>query len=129
MALRIPSCSLLSAILFFLQLFYLFPSCHSQKTSQIHSEPYPTFNANEFSRSVVLEISEKVISADCTNRPSAVINGTFPGPELRFKAGEKVKIRIYNRLKTHNVTLHGHGIAPLLKFRDKFVNLLLFCTY
>lgn len=77
----------------------------------------------------MLEVSEKVISADCTNRPSVVINGTFPGPELRFKAGEKVKIRVYNRLKTHNVTLHGHGIAPLLKFRDKSVNLLLFCPY
>jgi len=111
MALIITNCSLLSAILFFLQFFCLLQSSHSQKTSQVHSAPYPTFKPNEFTRNVVLEISEKVISADCTNRPSVVINGTFPGPELRFKAGDKVKIRVYNRLKTHNVTFHGHGIS------------------
>jgi len=111
MALIITNCSLLSAILFFLQFFCLLQSSYSQKTSQVHSAPYPTFKPNEFTRNVVLEISEKVISADCTNRPSVVINGTFPGPELRFKAGDKVKIRVYNRLKTHNVTFHGHGIS------------------
>jgi FtsP/CotA-like multicopper oxidase with cupredoxin domain len=107
----IPSFSFISIILFSIQLAFLFQNSHSQKNSDLNSGAYPNFGTNQFSRNVVLEVSEQVISADCTKRPSVVINGTFPGPELRFKPGEKVKIRVFNLLKDHSVTIHMHGLS------------------
>jgi FtsP/CotA-like multicopper oxidase with cupredoxin domain len=59
----------------------------------------------------VLVISRKNISADCTIRPSVTINGTFPGPELRFKAGQKLWIRVINELEDETTTIHFHGLA------------------
>ncbi|KAA1076409.1 hypothetical protein PGT21_006275 [Puccinia graminis f. sp. tritici] len=107
----IPRFSFISIILFSLQLAFLFQNSQSQKNSELNSRAYPNFGTNQFSRNVVLEVSEQVISADCTKRPSVVINGTFPGPELRFKPGEKVKIRVFNLLKDHDVTIHMHGLS------------------
>ncbi|KAI9626299.1 hypothetical protein KEM48_010551 [Puccinia striiformis f. sp. tritici PST-130] len=106
----IPNYSSSSAILFFLQLFLLLQSSYSQKNSNLNPGPYPDFSTTQYSKKVVLELSEKVISADCTNRPSVVINGTFPGPELRFKVGDQVEIRVHNLLK-FNTTLHWHGLS------------------
>ncbi|WAR60737.1 hypothetical protein PtB15_9B676 [Puccinia triticina] len=39
------------------------------------------------------------------------INGTFPGPELRFKAGQKLWIRVINELEDETTTMHFHGLA------------------
>ncbi|OAV96101.1 L-ascorbate oxidase [Puccinia triticina 1-1 BBBD Race 1] len=107
------SFSFLSVILFSLQLFLLLQSSYSRATSQLSSGPRPSFGPHEFSRKVVLEVTEKVIAADCTKRPSAVVNGTFPGPELRFKAGDKIKVTVINLLKEDNITIHFHGLSTV----------------
>ncbi|MBW0477199.1 hypothetical protein O181_016914 [Austropuccinia psidii MF-1] len=73
---------------------------------------HPFFSDNSGSKpTVVLEVAQTIISADCTNRPSVTINGTSPGPELRFKEGQRVVIRVINRLKDHNTTIHFHGLS------------------
>ncbi|KAI8458170.1 multicopper oxidase-domain-containing protein [Phakopsora pachyrhizi] len=59
----------------------------------------------------VLIVSQQNVSADCTIRPSAVLNGTFPGPELRFKAGQRVWIRVINNLQGESITMHFHGLS------------------
>jgi hypothetical protein len=42
---------------------------------------------------VVLVVTEEIISPACSPRSSLVINGTLPGPELHFHAGQHVHIR------------------------------------
>ncbi|KAG0147835.1 hypothetical protein CROQUDRAFT_132283 [Cronartium quercuum f. sp. fusiforme G11] len=58
-----------------------------------------------------LRVSQKVLAADCTRRNSIVINGTSPGPELRFREGERIWIRVFNDLEKENTTIHWHGIT------------------
>ncbi|KAI8456729.1 L-ascorbate oxidase [Phakopsora pachyrhizi] len=64
-----------------------------------------------YDASAVLVISEKNIAADCTIRPSTVINGTLPGPLLRFKEGQKIRITVINLLQHENTTIHYHGLS------------------
>ncbi|EGG03305.1 uncharacterized protein MELLADRAFT_90334 [Melampsora larici-populina 98AG31] len=59
----------------------------------------------------ILRISKGFLAGDCTVRPSVIINGTSPGPELRFKEGQRVWIRVYNDLPDQNTTLHFHGLS------------------
>ncbi len=37
-------------------------------------------------------------------------DGTVPGPELRFRAGELVQVTLVNRDVPDGVTLHWHGL-------------------
>ncbi|EGG03358.1 uncharacterized protein MELLADRAFT_23711, partial [Melampsora larici-populina 98AG31] len=64
-----------------------------------------------WSPSTTLRVSRARIASDCTLRDSVVINGTSPGPELRFQAGQKLWIRVYNDLEKENTTIHWHGIS------------------
>lgn len=59
----------------------------------------------------ILRISRQQIASDCTLRDSVVINGTSPGPELRFKEGQRIWIRVFNDLEHDNTTIHWHGIS------------------
>lgn len=42
---------------------------------------------------VTLVVTKEVISPACNPRTSLVINGTLPGPQLDFHAGQHVHIR------------------------------------
>ena len=53
----------------------------------------------------VLHISSKSVSIAGTERVSALINGTHPGPALRFKEGETKWIRVYNDMDHANTTI------------------------
>lgn len=59
----------------------------------------------------ILRISKGFLAGDCTFRPSVIINGTSPGPELRFRERQRVWIRVYNDLPDQNTTLHFHGLS------------------
>ncbi|KAG0146407.1 hypothetical protein CROQUDRAFT_671167 [Cronartium quercuum f. sp. fusiforme G11] len=65
----------------------------------------------DWSPTVVLVVSQNNVQSDCTIRPSVTVNNTTPGPELRFKEGEKVWIRVINQLTDHNTTIHFHGLS------------------
>ncbi|KAH9812543.1 Cupredoxin [Melampsora americana] len=71
----------------------------------------PVAGSNNYTPNVILVISQTDVQADCTIRPSVTVNGTSPGPELRFKEGEKVWIRVINSLTEHNSTIHFHGLS------------------
>ncbi|EGG05707.1 uncharacterized protein MELLADRAFT_48734 [Melampsora larici-populina 98AG31] len=71
----------------------------------------PAVGSNSFTPNVVLVISQTNVQADCTIRPSVTVNGTSPGPELRFKEGDKLWIRVINTLPEHNSTIHFHGLS------------------
>lgn len=89
---------------------FLGASCISQALQPILAQP-PIRRSQEWSPNTVLVISKDSIHGDCTIRPSITINGTSPGPELRFKEGQKIWIRVINQLLDHNTTLHFHGLS------------------
>lgn len=59
-----------------------------------------------------LEIEETRWSPDGTLRPvrALAINGSIPGPTLRFREGDVARIRVHNRLKREETSIHWHGL-------------------
>lgn len=52
------------------------------------------------------------LQVNCTyTRSSIVVNGTSPGPTLRFNTNERVIINVTNLLVHENVTMHWHGLS------------------
>ncbi|POO01465.1 Copper-resistance protein [Trema orientale] len=47
---------------------------------------------------------------DCLEHVVMGINGQFPGPTIRAKAGDTVSVRLTNKLLTEGVVIHWHGI-------------------
>ena len=41
------------------------------------------------------------------------INGQFPGPTIRAKAGDTIVMELTNKLHTEGVVIHRHGIRQL----------------
>ncbi|MFN7140505.1 MAG: multicopper oxidase family protein, partial [Limisphaerales bacterium] len=57
-----------------------------------------------------LEIAEhKMAPAGKMVRVLAV-NGTIPGPVLRFREGDIARVRVHNRLKKETTSVHWHGL-------------------
>ena len=50
--------------------------------------------------------------ADFTGRPrmATTINGSLPGPTLRFREGDTVTLRVANRLRGDMTSIHWHGL-------------------
>lgn len=59
-----------------------------------------------------LEIEETRWSPDATLRPvrALTVNGGIPGPTLRFREGDVARIRVHNRLKREETSIHWHGL-------------------
>jgi CopA family copper-resistance protein len=56
-----------------------------------------------------LVLEPATIDIDGARSPALTINGTLPGPTLRFREGELVTIHVTNRLKEKS-SLHWHGL-------------------
>jgi FtsP/CotA-like multicopper oxidase with cupredoxin domain len=56
-----------------------------------------------------LVIEERVVNITGKPAKKITINGTIPGPALRFKEGEEVVVRVTNRLK-ESTSVHWHGL-------------------
>jgi L-ascorbate oxidase len=56
-----------------------------------------------------LEIAETAINIAGENQTAMTINGTVPGPVLRFKEGEELTIKVTNRLD-EDTSIHWHGL-------------------
>jgi len=57
-----------------------------------------------------LTIAETAVNFTGEPRMATTINGSFPGPALRWREGETVTIRVTNRLR-EPTSLHWHGIV------------------
>ncbi|KAK9939404.1 hypothetical protein M0R45_016100 [Rubus argutus] len=49
-------------------------------------------------------------SPDCQENVVMGINGQFPGPTIRAKAGDTLVVELTNKLHTEGVVIHWHGI-------------------
>jgi FtsP/CotA-like multicopper oxidase with cupredoxin domain len=58
-----------------------------------------------------LVIEKKPINLTGRDRVATTINGSVPGPVLRWREGEDVAIRVTNRLD-EPTSIHWHGIHP-----------------
>jgi FtsP/CotA-like multicopper oxidase with cupredoxin domain len=56
-----------------------------------------------------LTIGEMGVNFTGTPRSAMTINGSLPGPILRWREGDTVTLRVRNRLK-ENTSIHWHGI-------------------
>ena len=63
---------------------------------------------------VDLEIAERPLDVAGRAAVGTLINGTYPGPLLRFREGEQVAIRVSNRLK-NATSIHWHGVIVPMK--------------
>ncbi|XP_072964364.1 L-ascorbate oxidase-like [Typha angustifolia] len=52
-------------------------------------------------------------SPDCLENVMIGINGKFPGPTIRAKAGDTIVIELKNSLPTEGVVIHWHGIRQI----------------
>jgi len=58
----------------------------------------------------ILRVTAANTSIGCIDRYSVLVNGTSPGPELRFREGEAKWVRVYNDM-AENLTMHWHGLS------------------
>lgn len=56
--------------------------------------------------------TENVITADGWETPRLLVvaNGTMPGPTIIVYEGQTVRVRVTNKLKAEQVTIHWHGV-------------------
>mgnify|MGYP001394367633 CR=1 FL=1 len=62
-----------------------------------------------FSKTYNLDIAYKFVNITGNTVKKIAINGTIPGPILRFEEGEEVKINVINNLD-EDTSIHWHGI-------------------
>jgi len=52
--------------------------------------------------------------ADGMDKTNAMlINGGFPGPNIRANWGDKIRVRVVNNLRTNGTSMHWHGLRQL----------------
>ena len=56
-----------------------------------------------------LEVAETTINVSGENHTAMTINGTVPGPVLRFKEGEELTINVTNKMD-EDTSIHWHGL-------------------
>lgn len=64
-----------------------------------------TIHGDSFVPDAVLRVTLQTISLGGIQRPTTLINGTVPGPELRLPEGGVAWIRVHNDMKDRNVTM------------------------
>lgn len=70
------------------------------------SQLYPDARIAEYT----LEIAEAVLSPAGRPVRALTINGSMPGPVLRFREGDVARIHVRNRLTTEQTSTHWHGL-------------------
>ncbi|XP_026457736.1 L-ascorbate oxidase-like [Papaver somniferum] len=73
----------------------------------------PTVDAAEM-KTYNWEVAYMKWSPDCVENTVIGINGQFPGPEIRAKAGDTIVVNLSNKLNTkEGLVIHWHGIRQL----------------
>lgn len=86
-------------------------SCSGLDVGGSHPETTKPLNTTQhgpdFVPDAVLVVTVENITLPCIEgkRPTVVVNGTLPGPELRIKEGQTTWIRVYNNMSDMNTTM------------------------
>ncbi|KAF4774134.1 multicopper oxidase [Colletotrichum scovillei] len=57
-----------------------------------------------------------------TKNTAMLINGGFPGPNIKANWGDKIKVRVVNNLRTNGTSMHWHGLRLLNNNQNDGVN-------
>ncbi len=68
-------------------------------------QPIATLRGSSFE----LDIGYKSVNFTGKERTATTVNGSVPGPILRWREGDRVTLRVTNRL-AHDTSIHWHGI-------------------
>ncbi len=69
------------------------------------SATVPELRGNQFD----LQIGYSKVNFTGKERTATVINGTIPGPVLRWREGDRITLRVRNNL-AHDTSIHWHGL-------------------
>jgi len=80
-------------------------------------------SAQAETREYDLTIAQQDLNITGTVRPAMTVNGTIPGPTLRFTEGDLARIRVHNTMSVES-SIHWHGLlvppgmdgVPLISF-------------
>jgi CopA family copper-resistance protein len=67
--------------------------------------PLPSLRGSNFD----IDIAYKTVNYTGRERPATALNGSVPGPILRWREGDRVTLRVTNHL-AHDSSIHWHGI-------------------
>ncbi|KAJ0091820.1 hypothetical protein Patl1_24690 [Pistacia atlantica] len=59
------------------------------------------------------EVEYMFRTPDRMEHGSMGINGQFPGPTIRAKAGDTISVEVTNKLHTEGIVIHWHGITQI----------------
>lgn len=59
------------------------------------------------------EVDYMYAAPDCLENVVMGINGQFPGPTIKARAGDTVVVHLTNKLHTEGVVIHWHGIRQV----------------
>jgi hypothetical protein len=101
-------------LLFILIYTYLFTGLDTQLSTLV-SFVFPAVSTNStihvlhdssFSPDFVLRVAEQPFTQSCITKSDVIlINGTFPGPEIRLIEGNIYWIRVFNDMNNKNLTM------------------------
>lgn len=80
-------------------------------------------------------ISYKTVHPDGYSKVVPVVNGEYPGPTLRGRVGQTVRIVVHNALMTDTTSIHWHGLKQIGtvwsdgKYSKSLCFLLCFCSH
>lgn len=60
-----------------------------------------------------LVVSYVSAAPDCYAKTIIGINGSYPGPMIRARQGDTLKITFVNHVATEGITMHWHGIRQV----------------
>ncbi|KAF3184947.1 hypothetical protein TWF225_005849 [Orbilia oligospora] len=69
------------------------------------------YHGKGFVPDYVLRGTARYVPIACEMRYSVLLNGTSPGPTLRFREGRTTWIRVYNDMLDAELTVHWHGLT------------------
>lgn len=81
--------------------------------------PRVTFSQNKVNGLRLAPAKQSLVGAQHPATDVWAYNGTVPGPELRFKQGERLRIEVENALD-FGTTVHWHGIRLPNAMRPRF---------
>ncbi|KAJ0093258.1 hypothetical protein Patl1_24688 [Pistacia atlantica] len=90
---------------------WLFFSSIAYTPTLPHQHPAPEAVVQHVQRHFKWEVEYMFGTPDCV----VGINGQFPGPTIRAKAGDTISVEVTNKLHTVGVVIHWHGITKVIR--------------
>lgn len=108
----------------FLQTFIPFLSASILGLIKVAYADGTVIHDESFIPDAILHVSSGETKQSCVpSKEILLVNGTSPGPELRFKEGKTVWIRVYNDVPNENLTMVSspYNLCPQYLLTDVFV--------